>query len=130
MPSCNTYCLTWVSLTLDVGYLFTAAPAKRSHCSLPWMTGISSLTAPPDLERGVAPFGPPVPVQLPLLGSDQNHPQLEEMKQSKIVVLEALEIAEKRREAKGKGEKERYTHLNVEFQRIARRDKKALSELV
>ena len=42
------------------------------------------------------------------------------------VVGEALQIAEKRREAKGKGEKERYTHLNAEFQRIARRDKKAL----
>ena len=38
---------------------------------------------------------------------------------------EALQIVEKRREAKGKGEKERYTHLNAEFQRIARRDKKA-----
>ena len=38
---------------------------------------------------------------------------------------EALQIAEKRREVKGKGEKERYTHLNAEFQRIARRDKKA-----
>ena len=38
---------------------------------------------------------------------------------------EALQIAEKRREAKGKGEKEKYTHLNAEFQRIARRDKKA-----
>ena len=38
---------------------------------------------------------------------------------------EALQIAEKRTEAKGKGEKERYTHLNAEFQRIARRDKKA-----
>ena len=38
---------------------------------------------------------------------------------------EALQIAEKRREAKSKGEKERYTHLNAEFQRIARRDKKA-----
>ena len=38
---------------------------------------------------------------------------------------EALQITEKRREAKGKGEKERYTHLNVEFQRITRRDKKA-----
>ena len=37
---------------------------------------------------------------------------------------EALKIFEKRKEAKGKGEKERYTHLNVEFQRIARRDKK------
>ena len=41
---------------------------------------------------------------------------------------EALQIAEKRREGKGKGEKERYTHLNAEFQRIARRDKKVLSE--
>ena len=38
---------------------------------------------------------------------------------------EALQIAEKGREAKGKEEKERYTHLNAEFQRIARRDKKA-----
>ena len=38
---------------------------------------------------------------------------------------EALQIAEKRRKAKGKGEKERYTHLNAEFQRIARRDKNA-----
>ena len=38
---------------------------------------------------------------------------------------EASQIAEKRREAKGKGEKERYTHMNAEFQRIAKRDKKA-----
>ena len=38
MPSGNTYRLTWISLTLGVGYLFTAAPAKRSHCSLPWMS--------------------------------------------------------------------------------------------
>ena len=38
---------------------------------------------------------------------------------------EALQIAQKRREVKNKGEKERYTHLNAEFQRIARRDKKA-----
>ena len=38
---------------------------------------------------------------------------------------EALQITEKRRDAKGKGEKERYTHLNAEFQRIARKDKKA-----
>ena len=38
----NTYRLTWVSLTLDVGYLFTATPAKRSHCSLPCTKDISS----------------------------------------------------------------------------------------
>ena len=42
-----------------------------------------------------------------------------------LVEEEALQIAVKRREAKGKGEKQRYTHLNAEFQRIARRDKKA-----
>ena len=42
-----------------------------------------------------------------------------------MVVSEALQIAEKRREAKGKGEKERYIHLNAEFQRRARRDNKA-----
>ena len=42
-----------------------------------------------------------------------------------MVVSEALQIAEKRREAKGKGEKERYIHLNAEFQRITRRNKKA-----
>ena len=48
------------------------------------------------------------------------------MKKDKMVSEEALQIAEKRREAKGKGEKERYTHMNAELQRIARRDKKAL----
>ena len=48
MHSRNTYHLTWVSLTLDEGYLLTAAP--------------------PDLERGVAPLGPPAPAQPLLLG--------------------------------------------------------------
>ena len=47
-------------------------------------------------------------------------------KKAKWLSGEALQITVKRREAKGKGEKERYTHLNTEFQRIARRDKKAL----
>ena len=46
-------------------------------------------------------------------------------KKAKWLSKEALQIAEKRQERKGKGEKERYTHLNAEFQRIARRDKKA-----
>ena len=46
-------------------------------------------------------------------------------RKAKWLPEEALQIAERRREAKGKGEKKRYTHLNVEFQRIARRDKKA-----
>ena len=46
-------------------------------------------------------------------------------KKAKWLSEEALQIVEKRRDAKGQGEKKRYTHLNVEFQRIARRDKKA-----
>ena len=46
-------------------------------------------------------------------------------KKAKWLSEEALQIAVKRRESKSKGEKERYTHLNAEFQRIARRDKKA-----
>ena len=51
--------------------------------------------------------------------------QKKKCKKAKWLSEEALQIAEKRREAKGKGEKERYTHLNPDFQRIARRDKKA-----
>ena len=52
-----------------------------------------------------------------------------EMQEGKGLSEEALQITEKRREAKGKGERERYTQLNAEFQRIARRDKKTfLSE--
>ena len=47
------------------------------------------------------------------------------MKKAKWLSEEALRLAVKRREAKNKGEKERYTHLNAEFQRISRRDKKA-----
>ena len=52
-------------------------------------------------------------------------PKKKKCKKAKWLSEEALQIAEKRREAKDKGEKKRYTHLNAEFQRIARRDKKA-----
>ena len=55
----------------------------------------------------------------------KNIPKKKKCKKAKWLSEEALPIAEKRREVKGKGEKERYTHLNAEFQRIARRDKKA-----
>ena len=51
-------------------------------------------------------------------------PKKKKCKKAKWLSEEALQIAEKRREAKGKGEKERYAYLNAEFQRIARRDKK------
>ena len=53
-------------------------------------------------------------------------PKKQKCKKSKWLSEEALQIALKRRQAKSKGEKERYTHLNAEFQRIARRDKKAI----
>ena len=52
-------------------------------------------------------------------------PMEKECKKAKWLFEEALQIAVKRREVKSKGEKERYTHVNAEFQRIARRDKKA-----
>ena len=53
-------------------------------------------------------------------------PNKKKCKKAKWLSEEALQIAEKRREAKGKGEKERHTHLNAKFQRIARRGKKAV----
>ena len=53
-------------------------------------------------------------------------PEKNKCRKAKWLSEEALQIFEKRRETEGKGEKERYTHLNAEFQRIARRDKKAL----
>ena len=57
-------------------------------------------------------------------------PNKKKCKKAKWLSDEALQIAEKRRKVKGKGEKVRYTHLNAEFQKIARRDKKAfLSDL-
>ena len=52
-------------------------------------------------------------------------PKKKKCKKAKWLSEEVLQIAEKRREAKGKGEKERYIHLNAEFQRKGRRDKKA-----
>ena len=58
-------------------------------------------------------------------GSGQDHTPKKKSKKAKCLSEEVLQIAEKRREAKGKGEKERYTHLNTEFQRITMRDNKA-----
>ena len=52
-------------------------------------------------------------------------PKGKKCKKAKWLSEEAIQIPEKRREAKGRGEKERYTHLNAEFQGIARRDQKA-----
>ena len=52
-------------------------------------------------------------------------PKKKKCKKVKLLSEEALQIADKTKEVKGKGEKERYTHLNAEFQRIARKDKKA-----
>ena len=55
-------------------------------------------------------------------GNDQDHPQEKEMQKGKMVVWLGLTISWERREAKSKGEKERSTYLNAEFQRIARRE--------
>ena len=56
-------------------------------------------------------------------------PMRKKCKKAKWLSEEALQIAKKRREVKSKGEKERYKHLNAEFQRIARRDKKPSSAI-
>ena len=58
-------------------------------------------------------------------GMDQDHPQGKKCKKAKWLSEETLQIAVNRREVKSKGEKKKYTHLSAEFQRIARRDKKA-----
>ena len=58
-------------------------------------------------------------------GLSKPFPRKQKCKKAKWLSEEALKIAMKRREAKSKGEKERYTHLNAEFQRTARRDRKA-----
>ena len=57
-------------------------------------------------------------------------PREKKCKKAKWLSEEALQIAVNRREAKGKGEKERYTHLNAQFQRIARRDKRNPSSVI
>ena len=58
-------------------------------------------------------------------GSDQDHLQEKEMQKGKMVVWQGLTNSWEKKRGKGKGERERYTYLNAEFQRIARRDKKA-----
>ena len=57
-------------------------------------------------------------------------PKKKKCKKAKWLSEETLQIAMKRREVKSKGEKEKYTHLNAEFQRIARRDKKKPSSVI
>ena len=57
-------------------------------------------------------------------------PKKKKCKKAKWMSEEALQIAMKRRKVKSKGEKERYKHLNAEFQRIARRDKKPFSAII
>ena len=59
---------------------------------------------------------------------DQDHPQEKECKKAKWLSEDTLKIAVKKREAKSKGQKERYTHLNAEVQRIERRDKDFLRD--
>ena len=66
MPSCNTYHLTSVSLTLGVGYLFMAPKVQPLLLTLD--EGYLLTAGLPDLQRGIAPLGPPVPMQPPRLG--------------------------------------------------------------
>ena len=74
LPSCKTYRLTWVSITLDVGYLFTGCSSKVQPLFLTLDEGYLLTATPPDLEHGIAPLGPPVPAQPPLLGHGATPP--------------------------------------------------------
>ena len=68
MPSCNTYHLTWVSLTLDVGVSLHGCSSKAQPLLLTLDEGYLLTATVPDLQRGIAPLGPPVPAQPLLLG--------------------------------------------------------------
>ena len=68
MPSRNAYHLTWVSLTLDMGYPLHGCSSKVQLLLLTLDQGYLLKDAPPDLGHGVAPLSPPAPTQLLLLG--------------------------------------------------------------
>ena len=73
MPSLGVYHLIGVSLTLDVEYLFTDAPEKHSHCSLPWTWGISSQPPLLILDVGYHLSAAPVPSVQPTLAAATAH---------------------------------------------------------
>ena len=108
-------------LVLPQGAQISLNPCSHKRCSAerPGWVG-------PPLANKESPFSEP-----PTISPEIYHPQekaipkKKKWKKAKWFSEEALQIAEKRREAKGKGEKERYTYLNAEFQRLARRDEKA-----
>ena len=68
MPSCNTYHLSWVSLTLGVGVSLHGCSSKAQQLLLTLDEGYLLTATVPDLQRGIAPLGPPAPTQPPLLG--------------------------------------------------------------
>ena len=110
MPSCNTYHLTWVSLTLGMGYLFTPAPAKRSRCSLPWTKGISL----------PLPF---LTFNMGWLLMDHSHGK--EMQKSKMAVWGGLtNSCEKKRSEKQRGKGKIYS-FECRVPKKSMRDKKA-----
>ena len=74
-------------------------------------------------DRSGFPF--PTPGDLPNPGTDQNHPKEKEMQEGKVIVWGGFTNSRGKKRAKGKGERERYTQLNAQFQGIARRNKKA-----
>ena len=109
-------------LVLPQGAQISLNPCSHKRCSAerPGWVG-------PPLANKESPFSEP-----PTISPEIYHPQekaipkKKKWKKAKWFSEEALQIAEKRREAKGKGEKERYKHLKAEFQRTARRDKSSL----
>ena len=113
MPSCNTYHLTWRPFRYDLNqipYDYTVEGRNR-------FKGLDLTdTVPDELWTEVRDIVQKTGIK--------TIPMEKKYKKAKWLSEEALQIAVKRREVKSKGEKERYTNLNAEFQRIARRNKK------
>ena len=124
-------------LLSDLGFSYLGHGVALHGCSSKVQPLLLTLdeVAPADLECGVAPLSPPAPLEPPFLGCRVIplgcHPwpwTWGSSSKANWLFVETLQIAVKRREMKSKGEKERYSHLNAEFQRIARRDKTFLSD--
>ena len=120
--------LEWVAISFSNAGKWKVRVKSLSRVRLlatPWT---AAHQAPPSMGFSRQEYwsGVPLPSPMTLYRKQYSRPspQNEKCKKAKWLSKEALQIAEKRREAKGKGEKERYIHLNAEFQKTAKRDKK------
>ena len=120
MQLCSSLRILWHCLSLESEWKLTfSSPLATALFQICWHIECSTFTASSFRIWNSSTGIPSPPLAFFIV------PMEKKCKKAKSLSGEALQIAEKRREAKGKWEKERYTHLNAEFQRIARRDNKA-----